>query len=337
MLPFGELTTLAKNVAKMKPSMTFSADGKTFSYDAMQETLRKELNEYTNTNAKWRENKNKVFALIEEVLTEIKPMQVLERYGDFAETKVYNQGDKPIFTRKLGKTRAKQFITRVGLAGVYEVFKLDETHFEVQTSAVGGAVQYSVEEFLDGRIDFVELLEILAAGTDEFIYREIAAALVSSIDQLPGANKVSTNVFNEAEFDKLIAIASAYGRPTIYCTYEFATKMVPQNGWVSDSMKDQIWAQGYLANYKGCQVILLPQSFEDETNTQKVIDPSYCWIIPTGSNDKPVKIAFEGGALVKEVDNEDWSKEFRTYQKIGVGVIMTNNICCYVDTSLSKN
>lgn len=337
MLPFGELTTLAKNVAKMKPSMTFSADGKTFSYDAMQETLRKELNEYTNTNAKWRENKNKVFALIEEVLTEIKPMQVLERYGDFAETKVYNQGDKPIFTRKLGKTRAKQFITRVGLAGVYEVFKLDETHFEVQTSAVGGAVQYSIEEFLDGRVDFAELLEILATGIDEFIYREIAAALVSSIDQLPGANKVSTNVFNEAEFDKLIAIASAYGRPTIYCTYEFATKMVPQNGWVSDSMKDQIWAQGYLANYKGCQVILLPQSFEDETNTQKVIDPSYCWIIPTGSNDKPVKIAFEGGALVKEVDNEDWSKEFRTYQKIGVGVIMTNNICCYVDTSLSKN
>lgn len=336
MLPIKELTALAKNVAKLKPSMTYSVAGETFSYEAMQETLRKELNEYTNTLAKWRENKNMVFGLIEEVLTEIKPQQVLERYGAFAETKVYAQGDKPIFTRKLGRTRAKQFITRVGQAGVYEVFKLDQTNFEVQTSAVGGAVQYSIEEFLDGRVDFAELLEILAEGIDEFIYREIAAALIGSVDQLPDANKHVANVFDETAMDKLVAIASAYGRPTIYCTYEFATRMVPKEGWISDEMRNQIWNQGYLANYKGCQVIVLPQSFEDETNSTKVIDPGYCWIIPTGTNDKPVKIAFEGEALVKEVENEDWSKEFRTYQKVGVGVIMTNNICCYVDTSLTK-
>ena len=48
-------------------------------------------------------------------------------------------------------------------------------------------------------------------------------------------------------------------------------------------MKDQMWNNGYLANYKGHRVIVLPQSFEDETNSVKVIDPQYAWIIPTGA------------------------------------------------------
>ena len=99
-------------------------------------------------------------------------------------------------------------------------------------------------------------------------------------------------------------------------------------------MIEQKWNNGYLANYKGHRVIVLPQSFEDETNTTKVIDPIYAWIIPTGA-EKPVKIAFEGQTAVKEVDNHDWSREIRVYKKLGVGALITNNICVYVNSSLN--
>ena len=136
--------------------------------------------------------------------------------------------------------------------------------------------------------------------------------------------------------DRLITIASAYGTPTIYCTYEFAATMVPQNGqWIAESMKEQKWNNGYLANYKGHRVIVLDQSFEDETNTKKVIDPSYAWIIPAGSNDKPVKVAFEGQTQAREAENEDWSREIQVYKKMGVTAIITNNICVYQNTSLT--
>jgi hypothetical protein len=110
--------------------------------------------------------------------------------------------------------------------------------------------------------------------------------------------------------------------------------MVPSEGWVSDSMKDQKWNNGYLANYHGHRVIVLPQSFEDETNSKKVIDPSYAWIIPTGGNDKPVKVAFEGSAIVRDIENDDLSKEIQIYKKLGVAAIVTNNICVYRNTSL---
>ena len=59
-------------------------------------------------------------------------------------------------------------------------------------------------------------------------------------------------------------------------------KMLPNTVTnISDNMRDQYWANGYLANYKGgIRVIVLPQSFEDETNSVKSNGPlAYAWII----------------------------------------------------------
>lgn len=335
-----ELIKLAKTVANANPSsqVAYSFGDNKFSYTDLNETLRSELNELAGTYRKYENNKNTIFELIEETITDVLPKKVLQEYGQFAEVKTLAQGDKARFVQKIttaAKRRAKKFVTRVGLAGVYEVFKLDGKYVDVTTEAYGGAAQIGFEEFLDGRVDFADLLDCVMEGLDEAVYREIAKALIAAVDTLQGANKVATNSFSESAMDNLISVADSYGKATIYCTYEFAATMVPAEGWRSDAMKDQRWANGYLANYKGHNVIILSQSYEDETNTQKVIDPSYAWIIPAGDNSKPVKIAFEGPTAVKEVDNEDWSREIRVYKKFGVATLITNNICVYRNTSLS--
>ena len=341
MLEYKELLQLMKVAAKANASTptAYSWNGQSLSGEAINETLRQELNELCGSNAAYRENKNTIFQLIEQTLDEVLPKKVTETYMQFAETKVFGQGDKPIFRRKLNSNnRAKQFITRVAHAGVYEVFKLgkNEEAFEVRTSVIGGAAQIGFEEFLDGRVDFAEVVRIVYEGMDELIAKEVAHALKASVNQLPPANRVAANGFDEAEFDRLLNIASAYGTPAIYCTYEFAVKMIPQEAWrYTEDMKRELWNNGRLANYKGRTVTILEQGFEDETNERKVIDPGYCWIIPSGSNGKPVKIAFEGSTLVREEDNRgDWSKEIQVYRKVGVVAMLTNDICCYVDTSL---
>ena len=342
MLDKNNLLALMKTVAKADVSAptSYSFNGENFSYEALNETLRRELNEYVGDYASYRENKNMIFSLIEETLDEILPKKVTKQYEAFAEVKTFAQGDKPIFRRKLtSNKRAKQFITRVGLAGRYEVFKLgkNEESFEVQTSAIGGAAQIGFEEFLDGRVDFAEVTRIIMEGMDDLIYEEIGAALKSSINQLPPVNRVAADGFDEEAFDMLLTIASAYGEPTIYCTYEFAVKLVPTEAWrYTEAMKTELWNTGRLATYKGRKVIILDQGFVDETNTEKVIDPGYCWIIPAGANTKPVKIAFEGNTLVAERENNwDWSREIQVYKKVGVVCMMTNDICVYKDTSLA--
>ena len=335
-----DLVQLTKIAISASPSAqySYSFGEEKFSYEDLNETLRKELREIAGTYSLYRENKNLIFSLIEETIDDVLPRKVLEQYGQFAEVKTFNQGDRAVFTQRIttaAKRRAKQFITKVGLAGIYEVFKLDGKSYEIQTSAYGGAAQIGFEEFLDGRVDIADVYEIIMEGLDECVYLEIERALKGAVTGLQEANKHTEGGFTPSEMDKLLSVADSYGQSTIYCTYEFAATMIPAEGWASNTMKDQIWNNGYLANYKGHNVVVLNQSYEDETNSKKVIDPSYAWIIPGGA-DKPVKIAFEGQAIVREFENRDYSREIQVYKKMGVGAIITNNICVYQNTSLTR-
>lgn len=339
-LKFDDLLKLAKTVAKANPSAptAYSFEGNNYSYSDMNETLRTEFALLAPDYRTYKINQNTIFALIEQTIDDVLPGRVLEQYSQFAEVKTFAQGDKPIFTQKItqaSKRRAKQFIGKVGLAGLYEVFKLDGRSYEVATNAIGGAAQIGFEEFLDKRVDFADVLDIVMEGLDECIYVEIEKQLIGAINNVQRANKSNQTAFVESEMDRLISIADSYGKSAIYCTYEFAATMVPSTGWISDDMRNQKWNNGYLANYKGHQVIVLPQSYEDETNSKKVIDPSYAWIIPVGA-EKPVKIAFEGGAIVDEYKNYDRSQEVQVYKKVGVRAIFSNAICVYRNTSLTR-
>lgn len=344
MLTITELGKLMKTVAKADRSapVAYSYGDQQFSYEELNDTLREELKEYVGSPQLYRENKNAIFSLVEQTIDEVLPKRTQIKYDDWAEVKTFAQGDRPIFRRKLNnlsRARAKQFVTRVGLAGIYEVFKLGKNteSFEVRTSAIGAAAQIGFEEFLDGRVDFAELTQIVMEGIDELIFKEIGKALDSAITQIPAANRFATAGFNESAFDQLLIKAEAYGTPTIYCTFEFAVKLVPQEAWrYTEAMKDELYRTGRLANYKGHNVVIIPQGFTDETMSTKTIDPSYCWIIPAGADNKPIKVAFEGGTLVKEDSdtNSDWSHDIHVYKKVGVVAMMSNAISVYRDTSL---
>lgn len=340
------LITLGKVLAKANPSAptAYSYGDEKFSYNELNDTFKagvKDLVGDCTDYYKYEQHKLEYFQLMAEIITDVLPKRVIEQFGSFAEVKTYKQGDKPIFVQKTtlaSKRRAKQFVTRVALDGVYEVFKLDGRKLEVPTSAFGAAVEVTLEEMLDGRMNLQEFLDIIMEGLNDKVYEEIQRALIATVNQLGVKNKYTSLVgFEEAKFDNLLAVADAFGggKSPIYCTFEFAAKMLPATGWVSNEMKNAMWTAGYLGNYKGHSVILFDQSFTDETCTEKVIDPQYVWIIPSGA-DKPVKLAFEGQAIVREWENMDASKEIHIYEKFGAATMVQNNICVYIDSTLSK-
>ena len=338
-----QLQALAKATAKasLNPSTAFAFGDKKLTFEALNETFREEMNNLASTYAEYRENKNLIFNLIEIGLDEVLPAKVLQNYGQFADVKTYAQGDKPVFRVRISeasKKRAKTFVTRVGLAGRYEVFKLDGYTLEVPTAAYGGAASIGFEEFLDGHITMSDVYDLVLEGLDEAVYREIANALVTMANdtKFNSYNKTSYAGFSESEFDRLLATADAYGQSTIYCTFEFAATMKPAASMWSDGMKEEVWNNGYFTTYKRHRVIVLPQSFEDATNATKVLDPRFAYIIPTGA-EKPVKVAFEGQTAVREHENADWSREIHTYKKFGVAVFNVNpGLCVYKNTQLDK-
>ena len=342
-----QLIELARANAKasLNPSVAYSFGGEKLSADALNKTFIKELNELGATPQDFRENKNLIYTLMEISLTEVLPQKIMQSYGQFADVRTFAQGTKPVYKVKISEAsrkRAKQFVTRVGLAGRYEVFKLDGYSFEVATAAYGGASRVEWEELLDGRMTMNDYYSLVLEGMDEQVYKEIAKALEALINSIPALQQVIHTGFDEAKMDQLLSIADSYGgKSTIYCTFEFASKMLPASSanW-SDGMKEEIWNNGYFATYKGHRVIILPQSIEDnvgmtDTKVNKVINPQLAYIIPTGS-EKPVKVAFEGAAQVKSFDNRDWSTEIQTYQKFGVATYLVHpGICIYKNEALS--
>lgn len=353
-MEFSELKQLAIAAAKAEPgtSTTFSFESGAENYTAEQinKALAEEFKKLTGyvegQGCKYRvyeENKNTIFALIEETISEVLPPRIEQQYMRFADVKRVNQGDKAVFRLKVSefaKRRARTFVTRVGLAGRYEVFMLDGASMEVQTGAIGSAARIGFEEFLDGRWQFSDFTSIILEQMDYFIYAEVAKALDTMIQNIPAVNKATVAGFDETTMDELLAIADTYGRAAIYCTQEFANQMIPSAARISEKMKDTLWEKGWLLSYKGHEVIILEQSLTDETNKEKVLDPAQAYIIPTGS-EKPVKVVFEGQTHVRQVtDNDDWSSDMQTYTKVGVGTVATlgqlNWICSYRNTALSK-
>lgn len=315
----------------------YSVNGASLDYSAVQATAREELNALCATPALYRENQNLIFSIIEQAIDDLLPARVANRYSELAEVRVFKQGEKVEFKRnRTNNRRAKQFITRVGLAGRYEVFKLGrrEETFQIKTSALGGAAQIGFEEFLDGRIDMAEVLNYVLEGIDETIQEEVVKAMETGVNQLPAANRVEINGWDEVAMDRLVSIAAVYGTPVIYCTREFAVRMIPAAGNRSEAMKEVIWNNGWLGNYKGTKVVILQQSFTDETNSKKVVNPGHAWVIATGANGKPVYVAMEGNTLMKEHENDDWSRDMQVYKKVGVAAMLNNSVCHYFDKDL---
>jgi len=309
-----------------------------FTYSELEEQFRLELADLAKDFNSYRRNKLVIFELIQDMVDATLPKKVEEVVGMFAEIKSYPSGSKPVFTTRVGKNRAKQFITKVGLTGVYETFRLDNKNFSIDTFAFGGAAQIELEQFLDGTANLDELTQIIMDGLEESVYKEINNALIASIANMPATNVHSGTGFSSTEMKKLINTVMAYGTgATIFCTREFAGNIVTSDGYVADADKNDIRNQGYLGKFFGASIVVLPQSFTDETNATKVIDPSYAWVIPSGGsgNAKIVKIALEGQTVVDESKNADMSREIQAYKKFGTAVLFVNHIASFEDDSLT--
>lgn len=285
-----------------------------------------------NHNA-FQQNKWQVFSIIQEVLDDVLPIKIRDRIGAFAEVRSVPQGDKIRFNLKKGRKNVKRFVTKVGLAGVYERVRLDKDYIDLAMEALGGAVYIEFEQYLDGQFDFSELTNLLLDQIEDSIYEDIYNTLIASYTGLLTANKATVAGFDAAQMNNLIATVSAYGTPNIFALPTFAATITPAAGFIGDIDKADMRDRGYIGKYQGANIIVLPQSFEDETNATAIFNPEYAFIVPS-TEERIVKVGFEGQLQMRDVQNADWSMTFECYKKYGCTILTSNNYAIYRNTSL---
>ena len=301
------------------------------------------LKEFAGSYNQFMKNRYDLYDIIIESIDEILPRDVMASIGAFAEVQTVAQGQKAMFKKKLGRARAKKFLTQVGLSGVYETFRLDSDTFELGAHAVGGGATIDFERMLDGAESLAEVVGIVTEGLINAVYVEVERALVAAYDNMPATNKYKGS-WSADEMVKLMTIVRAYGSPVIFACPEFIAKMgadaiVPVatgtgQGVYSPKDIEAIHDTGFIKVFRGASVVEIPQSFVDETNTETYVDPSRAYVFPAGS-ERVVKVVVEGATQIRDHENKDNSMEVYAWKKMGCAILHHNNWCIYWNNSIA--
>lgn len=337
-----EIKELALHAAKGTVPANYTND----SVD-VNAALRDCLKDYAGSINQFMKNRYDIYDIIITTADEIVPNKVMDAVGIFADVQVVPQGQKAMFKKKMGKNRAKKFLTQVGLSGVYETFRLDSDTFEVSAHAVGGACTLDYERMLDGAESMADLMEIVTESLTDSVFVEVQKALKAALSATgrPTANKYTGSSFSSSEMMKLINVVRAYGsNAVIFAPPEFIAAMgadaiVPVGtsypGVYHPQDIDAIHNQGYINIFRGTPIVQIPQSFIDENNNKTWIDPQLAYIFPAGQ-ERVVKVVLEGATQINDFKNRDNSMEIHVYKKMGAAILTHYNWAVYQNTGISQ-
>ena len=337
-MTLSELKELARYAAKNEAPTNFSVEN-------VDEALADGLRDLAGSVNQFMKNRYDIYDIIIEAVDEVVPKNVMDAVSIFAEVQQVPQGQKAIFKQKVGKLRAKQFLTQVGLSGVYETFRLDVKTFELGGHAVGGATTLDFERMLDGAEIMSEYVQVLTEAQTEAVYKEIQKALRAALNDKPGTNKVIENTFDADKMFKICSVVKAYGNgAVIFAPPEFVGAMGPDaivpvgtnyQGIYHPQDIDRIHNEGYINIFRGTPIVQIPQSYVDENNTATYIDPQLAYVLPTGG-DRVVKVVLEGNTQIYDWTNKDNSMEIDTYRKLGVAILTQHNWGIYQNTGITQ-
>ena len=332
-----EIKELALNAARGTAPENYSVEN-------VNDALRDELNAMCSSINEFRRNQYDIFEIIIETADEIVPKKVIDYVGIFAEVKTVGNGQKAMFKRKLGKNRAKKFLTQVGLSGVYETFRLDTETFTVEAHAVGGAGTIDFDRMLDGSENMSDIMDIITEGLTDSVFYEIQKALIAAYEAagVPAANRKEGNNFVAKDMQDLVNVVRSYGTSAvIFACPEFIAAMGPDQ--IGDKSYKAVYSPkdiediantGYIKMFRGTPIVQMPQSFIDENNNKTAMNPQYAFVLPAGG-EKVVKVVLEGPTQMWMRDNRDQSMEINAYKKMGAAILTYHNWGVYKNKSIS--
>ena len=338
MATIAEIKELALHAAKGTAPATFSAD-------QVDAALADSFKELAGSYNQFMKNRYDIYEILIETVDEVVPNRVADAVGIFADVRQVGQGEKVVFKHSIGKARAKKFLTRVGLSGVYETFRLDATTFEIPAYAIGGACTLDFERMLDGAEVMSEFMEVMTEGLTDSIYLEVQKALRAAVNTItPAANKY-VGSWSADQMVRLCNIVKSYGQgATIFAPPEFIAAMGPDaivpvsvgtgQGIYHPQDIDRIHYQGYINIFRGNPIVSFRQSYVDDQNTKVAIDPQFAYILPTGG-ERIVKVVLEGQTQIWDWKNKDQSMEIDFYKKVGAGILATRNWAIYQNTGIT--
>ena len=352
-MTISELKELALYAAKGTVPANFTKQGESAADYDVNGAFVEGLKELASTYTQFMKNRYDIYEILVETIDKVMPKNTIAALSPFAEVQVVGLGQKAIFKQKVGKTRAKKFLTLAGINGVYETFRLDATTFELggENVAIGGTIDLA--RLMDGAESLADIMDVINTALQDAVYVKVTNALRAAYDvtNVPPANRKSTNGFQADKMVELMNVVRSYGNPIIFAPGEFVAAMgadaiVPIStygtpaaagiqGVYSPDDIEAIHRTGYINIFRGAPIVQIPSSFVDENNDKTWVDPQLAFVLP-GGQEKVVKVVLEGPTFVRDYENRDGSMEIYAEKKIGTAILTYYNWGIYKNTGIAQ-
>jgi len=263
--------------------------------------------------------------IIEENINEVVKQRVNGALDIIADIVYLENGQNKKWHVKNGKITARW--TALGSESYRQ--KIYKKSFVSTPRAVDFEIYEELDDILAGRAEaFTDMIDAGADAITEKVMIEIQTAIVAAMASAPSANLYS-GVFSLAQLRNVCQTVSAYGVPVIVGTAVALANITSDDGFkaaLSDNEKEMFNRNGYIGYWEGKAIIQLANTYTDENNTDWILSNSYLYIIPVNA-DKPVKLVFEGGALIQEESSYKTGQVAKkTTQKFSTDVLQYHNL-----------
>ena len=310
---------------------TFSnAETAKYTDEAVREAFFNILGEDKLSWRSWRNYKNEIFTIMEDVLNTNLPLawENSTFYNQFVETKNGALGDKNEFI-----VEDNSVLVASRFAGNHWDTDRKKLHgkrsFSVDTEWFYVHVYDDLERFLKGIITLPEMVAKMQKAMQNSIDDRIFTAFNGAGTYLPAAFQVS-GTYDRIKMTELIQkVQYASQKNVVLAGTKTALSAIADginSDWISASQKEELATTGSVLKNTGLGVvgIEIPQTFVRGTYDFKV-DNKSIYVLP--DNEKFIKVYFEGDTRARELgstDTHDQTIDTQIQTKVGVGCVFSN-------------
>lgn len=311
-----DLQRLALDVYNGKAVKFNEVNGEDAIRNAITQAVGGEFN-YKN----FRENKYKVFSIIEELVDVTLGVVLTNQFDNLAEVKNVAVGDRPSF--RVEDPSLFRIARIAGGTNDLRRQKLLNGRFEVDTDYFGAKIYAELEMFVAGRVDWTGMINRLTLSFANDLGSKIYEAIANSYSALNQTYGVTGTYSEDKLFDMVQHIESrAGGKKAVVMGTKKALRKVSKDLVMSDGMKEKFNQVGHIGTVGGVDMILLPQMHKIGSD-EFFVDDNMLLVIPAG--EKIVKVVVEGETQMIEVADagtrNDQQMEYLVQKKLGVGVM----------------
>lgn len=186
---------------------------------------------------------------------------------------------------------------------------------------------------MTGRVDWAAFIQKIYEAFDKKINDMLYAAVMSAGDKLPAPTQfVKTGKLDSTAKDTFFTLIEdvqmASGEEVVIMGTRSALSKLSGMGdvnWISEDMKNERYTTGKLGRFEGVRLVEIPQAFENNDTSKKLVDSSKLLIMPAGDN-RFVKMYDEGEAQFTEITDssvhQDMTIDAEYQRKMGVAVVI---------------